>query len=74
MKAEELRALLAVLTEAAPKLREAGVATVEHGTLKVTLAPLPTTVVVQQKSPVPEHERALENLVALSKAKGAASR
>jgi hypothetical protein len=77
MKAEELRALLAVLIEAAPGLRAAGVTQLEHDgfqSLKFSLAPPPTTVVIPQRPPVPEHEKALEAVAALAKSRGAASR
>jgi hypothetical protein len=73
MKAEELRALLAVLTEAAPALRAAGVTEFGHEGMRFSLAPPPTTVVIPQKAPVPAHEAALEAVVALAKRRGAGS-
>jgi hypothetical protein len=71
--AEELRAMLAVLTEAAPALRAAGVTQVEHGTLRFTLAALPPTLVIPQKDPVLRHEAALEAVAVLARARGAGS-
>lgn len=71
MKAGELRDLLAVLTEMAPGLRAAGIGTIEHGTLKVTLAPPPPVVV--QAVAADRRDSALEALHALATRRGAVS-
>lgn len=73
MDPEKLRALLAVLVEAAPKLREAGVTQVEHEGLKVTFAPM--LLVGPRPAPVHnERDAALQALVDLSAQRGMTTR
>lgn len=65
MKAQDLRDLLVVVVEMAPRLREAGVAVVEHAGLKVTMAP-PAPVIVTQQRRSGGHDDALAAITALA--------